>query len=64
MVENFAFDPGVNEWSWDCAGIHNGSTTASCGASEEYCGDGIVNGYEECDESSVGCSKQCTKVIC
>lgn len=28
--------------------------------SEEFCGDGIVNGNEECDEDSDSCSSDCT----
>ena len=56
MVTGFVFDNLSHEWSWLCLGSYGGSSM-SCGASENYCGNGDVeagNG-EQCD-SEIGCN--------
>jgi cysteine-rich repeat protein len=45
-------------------GAFNGTCSASC-SSTTYCGDGVVNGPEECDDANAvdtdGCSTRCTR---
>ena len=62
-VGSFTYDAGDNEWTWNCEGT-NGATTASCSASELYCGDSNVNGGEQCDDgangdANDGCNDSC-----
>lgn len=58
----------LNNWKWTCKGTQKTNikwSDVTCEKKEEYCGDGTVNGGEECDDWDKddynACSNTCEK---
>jgi cysteine-rich repeat protein len=62
----FAYDTGTHAWTWICDGT-NGASDDSCSATEERCGDTVVNGSEACDgtgQAQCNVWESCATCVC
>jgi cysteine-rich repeat protein len=64
-VGNFVYNPITYTYTWTCDGING--TDDSCTATTLYCGDGILDTLEQCDDGNTvdgdGCSAICETEI-
>ena len=62
-VVNFNYNQSLHIWTWQCEDAY-GLLSPECSTAEQWCGDGIPNWWELCDDGNTingdGCDNNCT----